>query len=103
MATSYDTDSLQQLVLTQINTIKGLQSSFEQPAAEDAYDEAVRECGFPCPTSTEDDKEKKYQWLVQRMRRWFMWQLLQQYILKFKAGDMEAQQIVKNLDTIVAK
>jgi hypothetical protein len=101
MGTIYTEAEIKDLVLRQINNIKGLQVQFDD--ATEAYDEAVRECGFPCPLSTDSDKEKKYQLLVQRMRRWFLWQLLQQYILKFQSGDARAQQIVENLERVINK
>lgn len=104
MATKdYTLAEIKELIREQANNIKGLSSSFLSSDSDAAYDEAVRECGFELPGTTDADKQLKYHWLILRMRRWYMWQLWQQYILRFKAGDMEAQQIVKNLQNIVDK
>lgn len=103
MGTIYKEEDLKNSVLNQVNTIKGLQTVFTTPDADEAYNEAVRECGFICPVDSDTDKAKKYQWLLQRMRRWFLYQLYMQYILKFKSGDAEAQQIASNLQKAIDK
>lgn len=106
MATKdYTVSEIQTLVLDQSNNIKGIDSTaqFQPEQSVEAYDEACRECGFENPETTDADKLQKYHWLIQRMRHWYLWQLWQQYILRFKGGDMEAQQIVKNLEVIVNK
>lgn len=99
----YTLDELKSMVLTQVNAIKGLSDEFGTNYSDESYNEAVRECGFELPETDDVDKSKKYQWLIQRMRRWFLFQLWQQYILRFKAGDMEAQQLASNLEKIIKK
>ena len=104
MATvTYTTQGLKLLVLTQINRIKGLSASFEAGDADASYDEAVRECGFENPVAGDADRDIKYQWLMQRMRRWYLARLHEQYILRFDISDMRAGQVERSLEKIVSK
>ena len=103
MATkNYTLSELKTLVLDQMNQIKGLEAPFgnTNADADNSYDEAVMQCGFEIPATTDADKDKKYFWLIQRIRRWYMGRLLEQYSLRFKAGDMEAQQIYLNIRSL---
>lgn len=97
MSKNYTEADLKTLVLDQVNNIKGLEAAFDPMQSEEAYDEAVMECGFSIPEITDVDKDRKYHWLIQRMRRWYLGRLLEQYNLRFDAGDLKAQQIVTNL------
>lgn len=103
MSKNYTEADLKVLVLNQINSVKGLEAAFDPMQSEEAYDEAVMECGFSTPEITDGDKDRKYHWLIQRMRRWFIGRLLEQYSLRFDAGDLKAQQIVDNLLKICTK
>lgn len=96
----YTEAQIKALVLDQINNIKGLDNSFMPSDADEAYDWAVMQCGFSVPASTDTDKDTKYQWLIQRMRRWYMGRLRDMYSLRFDAGELRAGQIVKNLMSI---
>lgn len=98
MATKdYTEAEIKTLVLDQMNDIKGLSASFTSNDATEALDEAVRECGFEVPATTDADKLTKYQWLILRMRRFYLGRLYDQYILRFDAGELKAWQIAKNL------
>lgn len=99
--TTYTVAELKALVLGQINKIKGIAAVFANPDDDQSYDEAVRECGFEIPATDDDDLTIKYQWLIQRMRRWYIGQLYVQYVLQFEAGDLKAQQIVRNLERML--
>lgn len=102
MATKDYTESeLKTLVLNQINNIKGLSANFTSTDADEAYDEAVRECGFEIPPTDDNDKLFKYQWLIQRQRRWYLSRLYEQYILRFDVGELKARQIAKNLSQVI--
>lgn len=99
----YTQTELTYLVLTQANKIRGLRTEFEPEDSNSAYDEACRECGFELPATDDADKRLKYQWLIHRMRRWYIFQLWQQNVQFADNGDFKAQQIVKNCDRIVTK
>jgi len=97
----YTIKELQSMILEQANNIKGLDIKFAPEHAVSAYEEAVMECGFEIPAESDNDRRKKMQWLILRMRRWFLWQLWQQYSLMFQGGDFNAQQIAFNLQKLV--
>lgn len=99
----YTLTELKEMVLEQANAIKGLATAFDSTHGDEAYEEANRECGFELPETTDADKAKKIHWLIQRMRRWYLFQLWQQYSLLFQGGDMNAQQIAFNLMKLVEK
>ena len=103
MSKNYTESEIKSLVLNQINGIKGLDAAFDSDDATEALDEAVRECGFEHPLNTDTDKDVKYNWLIQRMRRFYIGRLLERYILRFDAGDLKAQGIVKNLTDAINK
>lgn len=100
MATTYSVADLKTLVLNQVNGVKGMAASF--PNADAAYDEAVRQCGFSNPEASDAAAEVKTDWLIQRMRRWFIEQLQIQYILRFDTGDLRSGQISRNLEKKIA-
>jgi hypothetical protein len=99
----YTLTELKEMVLEQANAIKGLSTSFGSTQGDEAYEEANRECGFELPATDDADKAKKIHWLIMRMRRWYLFQLWQQYSLLFQGGDMNAQQIAFNLMKLVDK
>lgn len=96
----YTLSELKTLVLDQINQIKGLSTAFVSTDSDEAYDWATMQCGFTIPDSTDTDKDKKFEWLIQRQRRWYMGRLRDIYSLRFDAGELRAGQIAKNLMTI---
>jgi len=97
---TYTESELQLLVLNQINKIKGLSVLFTSEDASEAYNAAVRDCGFEHPANDDDDLGKKYRWLLQRMRRWYTDTLLFQYSMRFDSQDMKTSQISKSLMTL---
>jgi hypothetical protein len=95
-------EDLKQIMLSEVNQIKGDAGAFNPDDADSAYDEAMRECGFEFPSSdTSDDDRKQILWLKKRMRRWFVAQLWQRNIEAHKSGDMEGQSIPVNFERII--
>ena len=99
----YSLTELKELVLLQINKIKGLDIPFDSIDSDEAYDSAVRECGFELPETDDVDKAPKYRWLAHRMGSWYFSKLLERNIYKFKMGDLEANQLVGNLERLIKK
>lgn len=98
---TFTLDEIKNTVLDQINKIKGIGTKFVLPEASAAYDEATREIGFELPATSDPDVDIKYQWIIERMRRWFIFQLYNQHLLRFDVSDMRAGQLVKNLEKAV--
>jgi hypothetical protein len=94
---------LKDTIMRQANQLKGCRDTFNPNDADDAYDEAKRECGFDFPESDDIDVEAKELWILKRMRRWFLMQGWMRHLLAFDAGDMEARGIVKNFQDIITK
>lgn len=92
----YTAAELKGLVLEQVNAIKNLSDSFNITHANQAYDTAVRECGFEVPISGDADLGAKNEWLIRRMKRWFYAELAAQYATIFDSGDIRAGQIYRN-------
>lgn len=84
-------------MLAEINSISGLGTAFVAADGISAYDEAVREVGFEVPSTTDVDRQEKYQWLIARMRRWFYLQVYQRNMLNFDISDLKRSQIPKLL------
>lgn len=104
MATpTYTATEIKQIVLEQVNKIKGIESEFDVTDSDNAYATACMECGFEVPESTDSDKDKKNYWLMHRMRTWYLKRLWEQYALRFKVGDIEAQQIAYALEKLCKK
>jgi hypothetical protein len=99
----YTVEEIKALVLDRINQIEGLKTTYTFIDADEAYEFATIECGFTHPESGDEDKDKKYRWLIQRMRRWYLGDLWERYILRFDVGDLAAQKIVENLKNICEK
>lgn len=94
---SYTAQELQDKVLARVNKIKGLSVDFDTDEAKESYEDAVRECGFEAPISTDADMNMKQLWLTKRMHRFFMMRLFEQYSLRFGVDNMTADQIPKTL------
>ena len=98
----YTKDDLETLVVVKINGIKGLDADYGVEEAREAYESAARECGFELPETTDTDKGKKYNWLIERMKYWFLDHLLTRYILEFDKGEFKAEGIKKGLIKILS-
>jgi len=98
---TFSLDQIKSLVLNQVNAVKGLSEKFTSGQAGEAYDEATREIGFELPAASDTDVEIKYQWIIERMRRWFLFQLYNQHILRFDISDLRAGQVVRNLEKAI--
>lgn len=99
----YTLTELKELILAQVNKVKGLDVPFDSVDSDEAYDSAVRDCGFELPLTTDEDKAQKYKWLAQRMGWWYFSKLLERYVFRFKTVDLEAQQLVGNLERLVKR
>ena len=98
----YTKTELETMVLAKINGIKGLSANFINDDATESYESAARECGFEVPETTDTDKGKKYNWLIERMKYWFLDHLLTRYILEFDKGEFKAEGIKKGLIKILS-
>lgn len=97
MATStYTVSSLTTYVKTEMNDIDGL-ADFTDTDLTNAYDEAIRECNFEVPLSTDTYKDIKNTCLINRMFRFLFRKAYMRHILKFDVKDMKAGQLVNNL------
>lgn len=103
MADYTDLAALKTLILEQANKIKGLAVPFVSGEATEAYNTAKQECGFPFPVPTDEDNDRKCFWIKERMRRWFIATLWDQYTFRFDTSDMKSSQLVKNLMDRVVK
>jgi hypothetical protein len=103
MAT-YTLTALKDLVRNQINQISGISPSFTSTEGTAAYDAATLECGFVFPADDDSDKDAKYRWLAQRMRRWYIFRLLERHSLHaFDAGTLRVSKIIQNLAMQIEK
>jgi len=101
MAKVFTVAEMQSMVLDRINKIKKLSTVFTQPESVDAYDAAVRECGFSVPVTGDDDINLKNEWLIKRMGFWFYYMVRERHLLLVDSGDIKASEIVKNLTKIL--
>lgn len=100
----YTKEELKTLVTEQINKVTEITTKFTiEVEGEEAYNSAVRECGFEIPATDDADKALKYHWLIERMRRWFYGRILELRFLRFDAGELLASQVAKNLMAIIEK
>lgn len=102
--TDYTDNELKRFVLGKINGIKGISPDFSASDSTESFNSAVRECGFGIPAATEDDRDraKKYHWIIERMKYWFLDLLLIRYSLEFDKGELKADGIKKGLIKILA-
>lgn len=101
MATTYTVTTIIELVVDQMNKIKGLQTDWYIADGQQAYDAAVSDIGFGLPIAGDELYAVKSKWIIDRMRRWFYDQLRSQYALRFDISDLKANQIFKNLNQMV--
>lgn len=94
--TTYTVSSLKTYVKTEMNDIDGL-SDFTDSDLNNAYDEAIRECNFEVPTSTDSYKDIKNTCLINRMMRFLFRKAYMRHVLRFDVKEMKAGQIVNNL------
>lgn len=94
--TTYTVSSLKTYVKTEMNDIDGL-SDFADSDLNNAYDEAIRECNFEVPTSTDSYKDIKNTCLINRMMRFLFRKAYMRHVLRFDVKEMKAGQIVNNL------
>lgn len=94
--TTYTVSSLKTYVKTEMNDIDGL-SDFADSDLNNAYDEAIRECNFEVPTSTDSYKDIKNTCLINRIMRFLFRKAYMRHVLRFDVKEMKAGQIVNNL------
>lgn len=94
-------NQLKDLVLRQINNIKGLSPTFTPNDSVAALDFAKMECGFEYPTAADTRRDSKLLLMINRMRKWYYDRLREHYILRFDTGDLRARQIVENLQKAI--
>lgn len=104
MAKIYTADELKLMLLEEVNKVLKLDKSFTLADADVAYDEACRECGFSLPSdSTDASSDTMNQWLIQRMRRYFMYQLRNKHLLLIDNSDIKVGGIVERMTKILAE
>lgn len=101
----YTEEQIKALVLAWCNKIKKLDMQFYMSEANEAYDCAMRECGFSLPVESEaeHDINNKNHWLIRRMQRWFIERIRDANLLLVDTGDIEGGGVVSRLENMLAK
>lgn len=106
MSKVYTEQEIKDLVLNQVNSIKKLSDlsiTFTSTDSTQAYDTAVRECGFVVPTSTDTDIDAKNTWLINRQRRWYYYSIREKLLLLIENGDLKGGGIVDRLSKVITE
>lgn len=106
MAKVYTEAEIKTLVLDQVNSIKKLSDlgiTFTSTDSTQAYDTAVRECGFVVPIATAGDIDARNTWLINRQRRWFYYRIREKLILLMENGDLKGGGIIDRLSKVITE
>jgi len=97
----YTGSEIKNMVLTRVNNIRKLDTPFGATDADEAFDSAIRECGFDLPVAGDDYIDQKNEWIIKRMVYWFYFQVRARYLLLVESGDIKAGGIVVRLTNIL--
>lgn len=101
VGTVYTEATIKNLVMTQVGQIMKVDPPFSPEDADVAYQTAVRECGYIVPTSDDEDLDQRNHWLIERMRRWFIWNLVERHALFVSMGDVRTSSIPEQVMKII--
>jgi hypothetical protein len=99
--TSYTESEIKALVLNWANSIKKLTITFTDSDSDEAYDSAVRDCGFEVPESDDEYLAFKNQWIIERQRYFYLRSVRDQHILFMDSGDLQFGGITERITKIL--